>query len=182
MCCVDPTASPGLCRYRAGQLPDMQIKHSDLVIPYQALAFADDLFAQKLLGLFGGAIVRSDRFGSKLKARLNSSFARFFESMPPSPSSVFVDVVCELALASPCPTLDATNIRNRCVQAGILQHGILLLEHQITTAGVPPPQQKRRKGGTSDSTRADPNDTRWTEVAALYRPVHPWTYGFVDVS
>jgi hypothetical protein len=154
-------------------LPDTQIKHADLVLPFQELAFADDLFAQKLLGLFGSAVVTSDRFGSGLKQRLDACLVHFFRAVPLKPSSVFVDAMCELAIASPCPELNATNVRSRCIASGILQHGILLLEYQITAAVVPVPSQKRRKAEALGSTRVDPNDTRWVEVAALYVTVSP---------
>jgi hypothetical protein len=138
---------------------------------YQQLAFADDLFAQKIFGVLAGTVVASDRFGDDRRGKLGACLASFFESSPPQHSSVFVDAMCELAIGSGCAAdLDASHVRNRCAISGILQHGVMLLENQITSApAVEPSAKRRRQAGGGSSTRVDPNDSRWSEVAALYK-------------
>ncbi len=37
--------------YRAGELPDIQIKHSELIVPLQALAQHDSVLARQLFGV-----------------------------------------------------------------------------------------------------------------------------------
>jgi len=163
------TAAQLFRKYRDGQLPDTQIKHTDLVLPYQALAFADDIFAQKIFGLLATTVLASARFGETFKGRFDACLITSFGVTPAKPSSLFVDALCHLAMASPCTQLDASHIRRRCMTSGILQHGIILLEHQVAVAAVPPPSSKRRKADMLVQSRRDPNDTRWAEVAALHK-------------
>ncbi|XP_049710414.1 DNA-dependent protein kinase catalytic subunit isoform X1 [Elephas maximus indicus] len=159
--------------YRHGDLPDIQIKHSSLITPLQAVAQRDPIIAKLLFGsLFSGILKEMDKFKTmseknSITQKLLQDFNRFLNTtvffFPP-----FVSCIQEMS----CQRPDLLGLDPALVSAGCLASlqqpvGILLLEEALLHLEPPEPRSKRARGVPRPSLEV----LRWIELAKLYRSI-----------
>ncbi|XP_030635503.1 DNA-dependent protein kinase catalytic subunit [Chanos chanos] len=159
--------------YRVGDLPDIQIQHSSLIAPLQALAQRDATLAKQLFSsLFAGLLVEMEkskpagekkRIHEELLQDINTFLSRSTAYFPPFIACVQDMSYQHMALLGVHPA----NVSASCLASLQQPMGILLLEqnllHSTDTPGEPP--SKRARG-----RRELPPDTeRWIHLAKLYR-------------
>ncbi|XP_007947257.1 DNA-dependent protein kinase catalytic subunit [Orycteropus afer afer] len=159
--------------YRQGELPDIQIKHSSLITPLQAMAQRDPVIAKQLFSsLFSGILKEMDKFKTmseknSITQKLLQDFNHFlnttFSFFPP-----FVSCIQEVSCQHP----DLFGLDPALVSAGCLASlqqpvGILLLEEALLHLEPPEPLAKRARGVPHPS----PEVFRWIELAKLYRSI-----------
>ncbi|XP_045147611.1 DNA-dependent protein kinase catalytic subunit [Echinops telfairi] len=159
--------------YRQGDLPDIQIKHSNLIAPLQAVAQRDPIIAKQLFGsLFSGILKEMDKFKTmsernnitkKLLQDFNDFLNTTYSFFPP-----FVSCVQEVSCQHPdLLCLDPGLVSAGCLASLQQPVGILLLEEALLHLEPPEPLAKRARG-TSHPT---PEALRWIELAKLYRSI-----------
>ncbi|XP_053322155.1 DNA-dependent protein kinase catalytic subunit [Spea bombifrons] len=160
--------------YRHGDLPDIQIAHSSLIAPLQALAQKDPTLAKQLFSsLFCG--IFADARGSMsssavdgISRKLLEEFNRFLSSstsyFPP-----FIACIQDMCYQN----VELLDLTPACVSTSSLASlqqplGILLLEKGLLhfQPQEEPPAKKRRT-----KKEIPPDVTRWIELAKLYRSV-----------
>ncbi|XP_041924731.1 DNA-dependent protein kinase catalytic subunit isoform X1 [Alosa sapidissima] len=159
--------------YRVGDLPDIQIQHSSLIAPLQALAQRDATLAKQLFSaLFSGILAEMERSKSSSEQRgvledllqnmnifLNKSTVYF----PP-----FVACVQDMSYQHrELLGVQPGAVSSSCLASLQQPMGILLLEESLLKGPVVPdePPSKRARG-----RRELPPDTeRWIHLAKLYR-------------
>ncbi|MBZ3885751.1 DNA-dependent protein kinase catalytic subunit [Sciurus carolinensis] len=159
--------------YRHGDLPDIQIQHSSLINPLQAVAQRDPIIAKQLFSsLFSGILKEMDKFKTKseknkITQKLLQDFNHFlnttFFSFPP-----FVSCIQEIS----CQHADLLNLDPAAVRASCLASlqqpgGIHLLEEALLYLTPSEPLTKRIRGKTC----LPPDILRWMELAKLYRSI-----------
>uniref|UniRef100_A0A2K6EWI3 DNA-dependent protein kinase catalytic subunit n=1 Tax=Propithecus coquereli TaxID=379532 RepID=A0A2K6EWI3_PROCO len=159
--------------YRHGDLPDIQIKHSSLVAPLQAVAQRDPLIAKQLFsGLFSGILKEMDRFKTaseknSITQKLLQDFNHFlnttFSFFPP-----FVSCIQEIS----CQHAALLSLEPAVASAGCLASlqqpvGIRLLEEALLHLLPAEPPAKRVRG----KSHHPPDVVRWMELAKLYRSI-----------
>ncbi|XP_023586416.1 DNA-dependent protein kinase catalytic subunit isoform X2 [Trichechus manatus latirostris] len=159
--------------YRQGDLPDIQIKHSSLITPLQAVAQRDPIIAKQLfVSLFSGILKEIDKFKTmseknSITQKLLQDFNHFlnttFYFFPP-----FVSCIQEVSCQHP----DLLGLDPALVSAGCLASlqqpvGILLLEEALLHLEPPEPLAKRARG----APRPSPEVLRWIQLAKLYRSI-----------
>ncbi|XP_075405763.1 DNA-dependent protein kinase catalytic subunit [Tenrec ecaudatus] len=159
--------------YRQGDLPDIQIKHSNLIAPLQAVAQRDPVIAKQLFGsLFSGILKEMDKFKTmsernnvtkKLLQDFNNFLNTTYSFFPP-----FVSCVQEVSCQHPdLLCLDPGLVSASCLASLQQPVGILLLEEALLHLEPPEPLAKRARG-TSHPT---PEALQWIELAKLYRSI-----------
>ncbi|XP_062935178.1 DNA-dependent protein kinase catalytic subunit [Cynocephalus volans] len=159
--------------YRHGDLPDIQIKHSSLIAPLQAVAQRDPIIAKQLFSsLFSGILKEMDKFKTiseknsitqKLLQDFNYFLNTTFSFFPP-----FVSCIQEIS----CQYEDLLSLDPAAVSAGCLASlqqpvGIRLLEEALLHLAPAEPPAKRARG----KTHLPPDTIRWMELAKLYRSI-----------
>uniref|UniRef100_A0A6I8P9D2 DNA-dependent protein kinase catalytic subunit n=1 Tax=Ornithorhynchus anatinus TaxID=9258 RepID=A0A6I8P9D2_ORNAN len=160
--------------YRQGDLPDIQIEHSSLITPLQAVAQRDPTLAKQLFSsLFAGILKEIDKFKSQSEKRnitlkLLQDFNHFLSStvsfFPP-----FISCIQEMSFQhTELLNLDANCVSTSCLASLQQPVGILLLEQALIRLGPPEePSSKKRRG----KPQLPPDVVRWIELAKLYRSV-----------
>eukprot|EP00069_Balaena_mysticetus_P017385 bmy_10601T0 len=159
--------------YRRGDLPDIQIPHSSLITPMQAVAQRDPLIAKQLFSSLCSGILKeldkhrtaSERHGATQKllqdfTHLLSTTVLFF---PP-----FVSCIQEVS----CRHADLLSLDPAVVSsaglAGLQQPGAIhLLEEALLHLLPPEPPAKRARGRPGLPAAVG----RWMELARLYRSI-----------
>ncbi|XP_053414339.1 DNA-dependent protein kinase catalytic subunit [Nycticebus coucang] len=159
--------------YRHGDLPDVQIKHSSLIAPLQAVAQRDPLIAKQLFSsLFSGILKEVDKFKTtsekdSITRKLLHDFNRFldttFSFFPPFVSCV-QEVSCQHAGLR---NLDPATASTSCLASLQQPVGICLLEEALLHLPPAEPAAKRVRG----KTPLPPDVVRWVELAKLYRSI-----------
>uniref|UniRef100_A0A8C9DUV3 DNA-dependent protein kinase catalytic subunit n=1 Tax=Prolemur simus TaxID=1328070 RepID=A0A8C9DUV3_PROSS len=159
--------------YRHGDLPDIQIQHSSLIAPLQAVAQRDPLIAKQLFsGLFSGILKEMDKFKTaseknNITQKLLQDFNHFlnttFSFFPPFISCI-QEISCEHAALL---NLDPAAASAGCLASLQQPTGIRLLEEALLHLLPVEPPAKRVRGKTPHP----PDVTRWMELAKLYRSI-----------
>uniref|UniRef100_A0A8C6A8F9 DNA-dependent protein kinase catalytic subunit n=1 Tax=Marmota marmota marmota TaxID=9994 RepID=A0A8C6A8F9_MARMA len=159
--------------YRHGDLPDIQIQHSSLITPLQAVAQRDPIIAKQLFSsLFSGILKEMDKFKTmseknNITQNLLQDFNRFlnttFFSFPPFVSCI-QEISCQHA---DFLSLDPATVRASCLASLQQPGGIRLLEEALLHLAPAEPLSKRSRGKTC----LPPDILRWMELAKLYRSI-----------
>ncbi|XP_057593505.1 DNA-dependent protein kinase catalytic subunit isoform X2 [Hippopotamus amphibius kiboko] len=159
--------------YRRGDLPDIQIPHSGLITPLQALAQRDLLVAKQLFSsLCSGILKETDKYrtvserqgaAQKLLQDFTHLLSTTFLFFPP-----FVSCIQEVS----CRHADLLELDPALVSgaglAGLQQPGaIRLLEEALLRLAPREPPAKRARGRPG----LPPDVGRWMELARLYRSI-----------
>ena len=165
-------------QYRTGDLPDIQIKHSELIRPLQALAQRDDKVARLLFSTLFTSIFSDlhkylsghevDLTKKEVQETINGILKTTQRYSPP-----FIAAIMDISLKQDSslhfylePTLVSTSCLVSCQQLA----GIMVLENQLL-----------QSGGGSDTSRSKrargamqaPNEETavWIELGRLYRSI-----------
>ncbi|XP_042110110.1 DNA-dependent protein kinase catalytic subunit [Ovis aries] len=159
--------------YRRGDLPDIQIPHSSLITPLQAVAQRDPIVARQLFSSLCSGILRESgerrtaAEGRGAAQKLLQDFTHFldtsFSFFPP-----FVSCIQEIS----CQHADLLSLDPALVSgaglAGLQQPGaICLLEEALLRLAPQEPPAKRVRGRPG----LPPDVGRWMELAKLYRSI-----------
>uniref|UniRef100_A0A8B9LWJ5 DNA-dependent protein kinase catalytic subunit n=1 Tax=Astyanax mexicanus TaxID=7994 RepID=A0A8B9LWJ5_ASTMX len=159
--------------YRVGDLPDIQIQHSSLIAPLQALAQRDATLAKQLFSsLFAGVLVEME--GSKSSREREGVLKNLLQNMndylhksttyfPPFISCVQDMCYHNRALLD----LHPASVSASCLASLQQPMGILLLEESLLHSSSVPdePPSKRARG----KRELPPDTERWIHLAKLYR-------------
>ncbi|XP_035316347.1 DNA-dependent protein kinase catalytic subunit isoform X2 [Cricetulus griseus] len=159
--------------YRYGDLPDIQILHSSLITPLQAVAQKDPIIAKQLFSsLFSGILKEMNKFKATSEKNiiiqnLLQDFNRFLNTtflfFPP-----FVSCIQEICCQYPgLLSLDPAAVRVGCLASLQQPGGIRLLEEALLRLVPDEPPIKRVRGKTC----WPPDVLRWMELAKLYRSI-----------
>ncbi|XP_021065597.1 DNA-dependent protein kinase catalytic subunit [Mus pahari] len=159
--------------YRHGDLPDIQIQHSGLITPLQAVAQKDPIIAKQLFSsLFSGILKEMNKFKTTsekniITQNLLQDFNRFLNTtfffFPP-----FVSCIQEISCQHPdLLTLDPAAVRVGCLASLQQPGGIRLLEEALLHLMPKEPPTKRVRGKNC----LPPDVLRWMELAKLYRSI-----------
>uniref|UniRef100_G3RTS5 DNA-dependent protein kinase catalytic subunit n=1 Tax=Gorilla gorilla gorilla TaxID=9595 RepID=G3RTS5_GORGO len=159
--------------YRHGDLPDIQIKHSSLITPLQAVAQRDPIIAKQLFSsLFSGILKEMDKFKTlseknNITQKLLQDFNHFlnttFSFFPPFVSCI-QDISCQHAALL---SLDPAAVSAGCLASLQQPVGIRLLEEALLRLLPAELPAKRVRG----KARLPPDVLRWVELAKLYRSI-----------
>ena len=166
--------------YRKGELPDVQIKHSDLLRPLLALALHDTQFSEQLFSALFPVLYQSSATVQQPNG-LHSSLQRFFEPNSVNPSSGVVSAICAACAETQGLILDVQKVQQRTTVTSAFQAGIVLIEKQIAvlTAGAAEDDgaedfgssqrsQKRQRTGAKEAM-APQTAAAWRQLAILYK-------------
>lgn len=161
-------------KYRVGELPDIQIKHKELLTPLQALALKDNVVAQLVFtGLFRGVYDALDKV-PETKTELTSGLVSMLKPEGPA-NALFTTAVLDLCTHVNVTTAIPEDIAARTLASGALHAGVLLLENivSVRTAAkeVEAEGGRGRGGGLSNATPIPiPELTPyWVALAKLYK-------------
>ena len=160
-----------------GELPDIEINHSEIINPLAALAEKDPTFSRLLLLVLFRAIysLPSDKyFGSEqeLKSLVNIGIEKMFERTENDIS--FVSCALSLGLEDKESWIRPELIGSVSTKSANYQSGILYLENAILRKNMPWQYvgnvRKRHKGSRGQST-LEPNSLEhaWLALSNLYR-------------
>ncbi|XP_048223408.1 DNA-dependent protein kinase catalytic subunit [Perognathus longimembris pacificus] len=159
--------------YRHGDLPDIQIQHSCLITPLQAVAQRDPIIAKQLFsGLFSGIVKEMDKLKMKseknmITQKLLQNFNHFLNTtfffFPPFVSCI-QEISCQQA---DLLGLDPAAVRASCLASLQQPGGICLLEQALLHLTPTEPPAKRIRG----KSPLPPDVLRWLELARLYRSI-----------
>ncbi|KAF7246285.1 DNA-dependent protein kinase catalytic subunit [Varanus komodoensis] len=162
-------------KYRQGDLPDIQIEYSSLIIPLQGVAQRDPTLAKQLFSsLFNGILEEMKKMKSHAEQiniiqQLVQNFNCFLTTsviyFPP-----FIACIQEMCYQhKELLDINSSSVTSSCLASFQQPVGILLLEqalvHVSSEEKEPPSKRKRGK------TELSPDITRWIELAKLYRSI-----------
>ena len=161
--------------YRIGELPDIEVKYSELILPLQALAQRDTDIARQLFSTLFLAIYESlkkdpkknvEKLDQHVQTMLETS-TKFF---PP-----FIGSLLRIAFGSSTShiVLPAKVLGKVGSESGNYHMSIMLLEKQITerVPVAPPPAKRSKTSSLSQSTVSTATGEDWSELASLYRAI-----------
>ncbi|XP_028413162.1 DNA-dependent protein kinase catalytic subunit-like [Dendronephthya gigantea] len=162
-------------KYREGDLPDIQIKHSDLITPLQALAQCDSYIAKQLFsGIFRGIFsqidenvtdTQADEIFRDIQDALNNMITSSTQYFPP-----FISCIQNVCYNEGKLSLEAGKVTTASI--GSLQQptGIMLLEKQILQMAEDPGERPRKRQKTGGNPSPESTAT-WIELSKLYKSV-----------
>lgn len=160
-------------KYRVGELPDIQIKHSELIVPLQALAQLDSKIASKLFCTIFRSIVQQlpDKLAQSDLEKAHNELEEALQNM--LTSSTLNDPSFTHAMQDICYTtkefkLDPTLISMVSVASTQQPVGVLLLEKQLLNNIVVTQQSKRRR---VENFVSSTERQTWLEIAKLYESI-----------
>lgn len=156
----------------AGELPDIEIKHADIVGPLAALAERDPTFARLLLTILCGAVYSLPSKGPDVKAEIRQGLEAAFQRTNNGIS--FVGCVETLCLQDPEIWIPPKLVGSASHKSTNYHSGIMLLEKEILNETFPESEpnmsSKRQKGrGGQINRELRPLDDAWLELAELYK-------------
>uniref|UniRef100_UPI00358ED0A1 DNA-dependent protein kinase catalytic subunit isoform X2 n=1 Tax=Myxine glutinosa TaxID=7769 RepID=UPI00358ED0A1 len=167
--------------YRKGDVPDIQISHSSLLRPMQALAQRDPTVARLLLSaLLCGVVDEVQRMkGDTEQQHISQKFTMHTNRLMASSLTCFPPfVACIQDVAFRCGSLSKLNPGAvSSASLGALQQatGILLLEESLIQYPAAAPNTERPTKRSRGPPAPNPPDTaRWLELARLYRSLGDW--------
>ena len=165
-------------QYRTGDLPDIQIKHSELIRPLQALAQRDDKVARLLFStLFTSIFSDLNKYLSghevdQTKREVQETINRILKTTQKY-SPPFIAAIMDISLKQDSSLhfyLEPTLVSTACLVSCQQLAGIMVLENQLL-----------QSGGGSDTSRSKrargamqaPNEETavWIELGRLYRSI-----------
>lgn len=169
------------CRWRdnfmviclgAGELPDIEIKHADIIGPLAALAERDPTFARLLLNILGGAVYSLPLNGPDIRGEVRQGLEAALQRTNNGIS--FVGCVETLCLQDPEIWISPKVVGLASRKSTNYHSGILLLEKEILNETFPEPEPnlsaKRQKGRGGQVNRTlRPLEDAWVELAELYK-------------
>ncbi|XP_048576196.1 DNA-dependent protein kinase catalytic subunit isoform X3 [Nematostella vectensis] len=160
-------------RYRAGDLPDVQIKHSELIAPLQAVAQCDSTLAKQLFSVLVQAILSqmdeklteqdAEKTVTDIQGALDNIMTSSTQFYPP-----FISCIEDICYHKSMLKLQPSSVSTASLASLQQPMGILLLEKQLLSQEAEPKSHKRMRtehSPSSDTTAA------WLELAKLYRSV-----------
>ncbi|KAG0609962.1 hypothetical protein M758_7G027900 [Ceratodon purpureus] len=159
-------------QYRTGELPDIEIKHADIIRPLAALAERDATFARLLLKVLFGAVYSLPSKGPEIKAEVRQGLEAALVQTNNGIS--FVSCVETLCLEDPEIWIPPKLVGSASRKSTNYHSGILLLEKEILNETFPDPEpnvsSKRHKGRGGQANRdLRPLEDAWVELAVLYK-------------
>jgi DNA-dependent protein kinase catalytic subunit len=171
-------------KYRMGELPDVQIKHRELLLPLQALAQRDDAFAAALFTNLVAAVNAEldTRVGVREADVLRGQFSHGLDALltnGATRSAPFVACIEQLCVVLGHVTTNPAAISRASCRSHSLHAGALLLEQRVlkeapgavaaaaVTASGPPNAKRARQGGRVATNTA--MFGIWVEMAKVYR-------------
>lgn len=163
--------------YRVGDFPDIQIPHSNLITPLQALAQKDPILAKQLFSsLFTGILQEMQKSKSagerqkikeELRCNLNTFLSRSTICFPP-----FVACVQDMCYQhKELLEINPASVSSSCLVSLQQPTGILLLEEGLLHTSVQSePPAKRSRG----SKEIPPDTNKWIHLARLYRSLEDY--------
>ncbi|XP_065059919.1 DNA-dependent protein kinase catalytic subunit-like isoform X2 [Rhopilema esculentum] len=159
-------------KYRLGELPDIQIKHSELIVQLQAAAQHDPILGRQLFEILFAAVVSelprqltedvSEKAQADIQEAINAMINNSAVFYPP-----FIYALEDSCFKNEGLRIDASSVST--ASATSLQHpmGILLLEKQLLEKEHAEPKSKRKR------TESIPMEdiVTWTELAKLYKSI-----------
>ncbi|XP_029313652.1 DNA-dependent protein kinase catalytic subunit [Cottoperca gobio] len=163
--------------YRVGDFPDVQIPHSSLIAPLQALAQRDPILAKQLFSsLFAGILQEMEthkprgesmRIKEELRCSMNTFLSKSTLCFPP-----FIACVQEMCHQhKELHQLDPAAISSTCLMSLQQPSGILLLEEGLLHAGGPEQPPAKRSRGRKE---IPPDTNKWIHLARLYRSLEDY--------
>ncbi|KAF7660907.1 hypothetical protein LDENG_00272900 [Lucifuga dentata] len=164
--------------YRVGDFPDIQIPHSSLIAPLQALAQRDPILAKQLFSsLFTGILQEmeshksageSQRIKEELRGNMNTFLSKSTLFFPPFVACV-QDMCCQ---HKELLQLNPADISSSCLMSLQQPSGILLLEEGLLlhAGGRDEPPAKRPRG----RKEIPPDTNKWIHLAKLYRSLEDY--------
>ena len=161
-------------KYRVGELPDIQIKHSELIVPLQALAQLDSKLAQQLFSILCRAVMGqlpekfSDDIVSKAHVDIQEALNMMMDASnlhhPP-----FVYAIENTCFQEKQLKLEPQAISYSSILSVQQPVGILLLEKQLMNMDLDvEPRRKKLKSNNPEK----PEDTRsWLELGKIYKSI-----------
>ncbi|XP_072167838.1 DNA-dependent protein kinase catalytic subunit-like [Diadema setosum] len=160
-------------QYRAGDLPDIQIKHSDIIAPLQALAQRDSTLARLLFAaLFRGIFARMPESCTEreceqcvvdIQTNLNHILTESNQFDAP-----FISCIQEIAFYHSTElTLDPSAVSTACLTSQQLHIGICLLEKMLIERNWKDERSSKRARTSRPEQSKDVGI--WIEVARLYK-------------
>ncbi|UJR22353.1 hypothetical protein I4U23_025415 [Adineta vaga] len=168
--------------YRIGELPDIQIRYSDIIIPLQALAQYDNHIARLLYASLFTSILTSleDKLSSDEYVELIETIQQRFNAIL-SQSEIFypslIAAILDIVLSKPKQIkISAQNISAASIASHLESIGILTIEYFIRLTQINE-QNELIHGSTKKKFKSDPSiDTQlykqidhWLELAKCYR-------------
>ncbi|EDO34280.1 predicted protein, partial [Nematostella vectensis] len=160
-------------RYRAGDLPDVQIKHSELIAPLQAVAQCDSTLAKQLFSVLVQAILSqmdeklteqdAEKTVTDIQGALDNIMTSSTQFYPP-----FISCIEDICYHKSMLKVQPSSVSTASLASLQQPMGILLLEKQLLSQEAEPKSHKRMRtehSPSSDTTAA------WLELAKLYRSV-----------
>ncbi|KAI5080746.1 hypothetical protein GOP47_0003929 [Adiantum capillus-veneris] len=168
-----------LRQYRIGDLPDIEIKHEEIIRPLAALAEKDSTFSRLLLQVLFCAIyaISPDQYidgEHDLKTLVTRAIENAFEKTQNNIS--FISSALSLCLQDKDSWIKPSLIGSVSTKSTNFQSGILYLENAIVKSSAPwqylGNARKRHKGSQGQVT-TEPNtiEQAWLELANLYRSI-----------
>ncbi|XP_024384636.1 uncharacterized protein [Physcomitrium patens] len=159
-------------QYRTGELPDIEIKHADIVGPLAALAERDPTFARLLLRILCSAVYSLPSGGQDIKAEVRLGLEAALRQTHNGIS--FVGCAEALCLEDPEIWISPKIMGSASRKSTNYHSGIMLLEKQIMNETFPEPEpnvsSKRQKGKGGQANRLPrPLEDAWLELAELYK-------------
>lgn len=156
----------------AGELPDIQIKHEEILGPLAALSERDQTFARLLLTLLCGAVYSLPSAGPNIRAEVRQGLQAALEQTHNGTS--FVGCVEALCLQDPEIWITPKLVGSASRKSTNYHSGIVLLEKEILNETIPeaelPSSNKRHKGrGGQINREVHPLEDAWLELAQLYK-------------
>ncbi|KAM9332600.1 DNA-dependent protein kinase catalytic subunit [Pholidichthys leucotaenia] len=163
--------------YRVGDFPDVQIPHSSLIAPLQALAQKDPILAKQLFSsLFAGILQEmekqqspeeSKRIKEELQGNMNTFLSKSTLCFPP-----FIACVQDMCYHhKELQQLNPAAISSTCLMSLHQPSGILLLEEGLMHADSPDERPAKRSRGRKE---IPPDTNKWIHLAKLYRSLEDY--------
>jgi DNA-dependent protein kinase catalytic subunit len=163
-------------KYRVGELPDTQIKYSEIIRPFQALAQRDNNLARMLFSILYcslfGLVVRElgeeegETAVAAIRDGLNAVLTHSTDYHPP-----FIGSLHDLCFHKSELELEPTAVSRACLDCMQEPIGIMLLEKQLLVNGESAAAGSRSTKRARTSTGAPPDHSTitWVEMSRLYK-------------
>ena len=166
-------------KYRAGELPDIQIKHSELIVPLQALSQLDSQIAQKLFGTIFSAVISNlpNKLSDEPMEKALEEIQEALEVMMKSTTNYnpsFISAIQDICFKNKEFKLDAQVIASNSVISMQQPIGILLLEKQLlTNTSINLGPRNKRSRGFNNRTE---DIGTWLELAKVYESISDYDF------
>ena len=165
-------------KYRAGELPDIQIKHSELIVPLQALAQHDSSIAKDLFEMLLDSIITSlpEKLTDDVVEKAYKDIQSALDSMMTSSSLLhppFVYAMENICCRHRQLSLDPVSVSTASSTSEQQPMGILLLEKQLLRTSVDIEPKKKRPRVAS--VEVEDLET-WVETAKLYKSIENYDF------